>query len=316
MRKGTIVSLIVLVIGFAMAGVGFANGGMQPLGLHLGDGSNGSGFVLVQNNNQMERVDQTWRNDGTIKNLQVNLNAVNRIEIRAEGDSFSVKGQNWRAAGGLTAELTGDTLTVGSEPSRNLNLWWFGFGPSLRLEDCGVVITVPQNVTLDTADAKSAIGGLYVTGIKARELSLNNDTGNTTGKNIDADNFKMTSSIGGCKLDSVRTQTANISLNTGEFTANDFLSLKELTFKTSLGNAAFTNAVLNGNSRFETSTGNLTLSLRMPRGSVGYEIESSTGEVRIDGTKVKGKVTNIPPNAAGHLSVESSLGNVTIDFTS
>ena len=314
MKRRIIVSLIVLVVGFAMMGVGFAYGGIRPLGL----GWNGPAFGLVQNTNNMVRVDQTWKNASGITSLRVDLAMINRVEIRAEGDSFSVKGQNWELAGGLQAKLAGGTLTVESGESKNHVLWpgILGFIPPLRADECSVVVTVPAGVTLDTVNAETGIGQLHVTGIDAKTLVLNSSTGNTTLQDVSADSFKMTSSVGNCTLDNVRAQTSNFSIDTGNFTANSFTSTKGLTFKKSLGNAVFTDAVLNGDSRFDKSTGNLTLSLRMPRESVGYEINSSTGNVRIDGAKVQGDASNTPPGAENHLSVTSSLGNVTIDFTS
>jgi len=358
MKKATIIGLIVLVIGVVMAGVGFAYGGMYPYGPHFGDGANGvrPGSAAVRSNDKMEIVDKTWENTNEIKSLRVDLRLMIRAEIRAEGDSFSVKGQNLLSVGGLKAEVVGGTLMV--EPSQDSTTWWNSFWDfvnfriPLRSDDCYVVVTVPENLKLDRMDADISVGSLSITGIDAKELSANADTGSstlrniradrftlrsstgdckltdihvseadiqidtgsTTMQNLQADRFTLRSSIGSCKLTDVRVSEADIQTDTGEFMANGFASSKALTFKKSLGSATFTDAVLEGTSRFDTDTGSLTLSLNMPRETVGYEISSNAGSVRIDGADVRGDVTNIPPGATSRLTVNSSVGSVRIDF--
>lgn len=314
MKKITIVMLCILVVGLCLGAAGFAHGGMKALAFGWHDGK----LVRAEGFNDMVKVDEDF-GKAKITNLVVDIEVMRRVLV-TEGDTFSVKGQNWRSNGGLKATLDGKTLTVG--PSEKDGIWKNLLSFDWKSDrDCTVTITVPKGAALKTLDAHVNVASLRVENVAADEAAVSSDVGEIEIEDVTAERLTVETNVGDAKMSGVDAGSAEIQTDIGELRA-DALRAKDLTFESNVGSGVFTGLVIDGTGVFKADTGEIEIAFDMDEDEVDYEVDSDVGDVRVDGRKVDDDDSPGASSAYAHradgakarVTVETNVGGVKLSF--
>lgn len=364
MKKITVAVIIIIIIGVCLALAGFAAGGLQGAwidrgGIHLANAENGN----------LVTVDKSYK---SLKDIVVNADLMSSITFK-EGDSYSVRGQNYERYGGLNVRLSGDTLYIDATRSHK----WLNFDIGIKnlvngdADSSWLEITYPKGAKLGNVHVDLGTGSVSASDIDCDELyledsfgkinastvscgkltvkaasgdvqlsgldvsgsaSVNDSFGNVNITGASADSLTVDLSAGNASISDVTARTADISNNLGRIGLNnltaDSLGLKlssgdlnadsittnDLSAESSLGKISIDRLVLNGSGLIKQSSGDVSVNLDMNESDLSYELDTNTGSVNVDGRSFGSYMSNNSTGAGASLTVNSSLGNITLRF--
>jgi len=324
MKKITLIPLIIIVIGVCIALAGFAGGGMKGIwfdrgGFHLDSADRGA----------LVKVDETY---DSFKNIEVNVDFLDIVELK-EGNTFSVRGQNYENYGGLEVEKVGDRLIVNAIQRDR----WFvtGLGDLRRnwnAKDCKVEITYPSGTQFSAVDVRISAGRLSVNslecgvfevmndfgnvdinGVTADRMAVNLSAGDTGIRNIEASTLLVSNDFGRITLESATLDKLTLSLSAGDLVAKD-VSTETLSANSSFGNIRFDRLILGGFGEIEQSSGEVNVNLDMSEDDVSYELYTDAGSVSVDGRRAGSSLINRASGTTSTLNVNSDFGSISLKF--
>lgn len=338
------IALIILVVGLLMGSVAFLSGGVKNIAWIDGkpvalDESNGGNLITV---------DETFN---SFTDIDIRIDTLDNVTIK-EGDTFSVKGQNYEDNGGLRATLDGTKLIVDSSTTNTITIVNFGFANISNLRPkCDVVITYPKgsslgNVLIDVdlsdveidgmnakdinlkistgdgvangivADSLNAIvdlGGLNISNSQIVDLDLDMDTGDTELEEVKAQNTVIDADLGDIVFSNVDLGNADISASTGSITGDGFRAI-DLNVDIDLGDVEITNAILEGDSEIDADTGSVDIDLAMDKSDFNLDFDAEWGDISVNNETVKGYSHEGSAGASHTLKVIVSLGDINLKF--
>ena len=234
MRKIVLIPLIIIIIGLCLALAGFAAGGLAGFwydrhGIHLANAERGK---LIE-------VDETYK---SYKNIDVKVDYISRITLK-EGDSYSVRGENYERYGGLSARLRGDTLEIDVKAPKK----WFVTmiaDEFWNADNTYLEITYPKGAKLGTVSVDISTSKVRISGLNSDSLSIYDNFGdvdvsavNCGDLIIDADSGRVSltdatvdgdldvrDSFGDVELKGINAKTLSARLSSGDLKTDDTVS--------------------------------------------------------------------------------------------
>ena len=287
MKKIIWIPLVILIIGICIALAGFANGGMKSLwldraGFHIEDGSQGN----------LITVDETY---DSFKNIEIKADYIERIEIK-EGNSFSVRGQNYEHLGSLIVSKNGDTVRVDSKSDDKL-IFSIGVEEVFNKNDTWIEITYPAGSNLGLVDTDLSAGSITISNINCDDLNVDNDFGKTDLSTVQANKLTVVANAGDVNLSNIIV-TGNVTID------NDF------------GDVDLANVRANSLTTILNSGRLKTSDIFADR----ISLKNDFGKIEVDGieaTELKMDLNSGDLDAdnvsSKNLSIESDFGKIDID---
>ena len=338
-----------IAAGTLMFGIAFGLGSrggslsMDGNGIHLTSFSNGSG-----ENNEMVVIDEKSLAEFSSIEVSGFSEKIHLVPSDHYGLEMRTTEEN-----GLKWDVSGGKLTVKRNAQSgfqidliNIDLGVFG--------DRYVTVYYPQGANFDDIKIDTSSGSVDVSGLTAKNISINVFSGDVNADvTLENGNVSIDTSSGDVKFKSAgNANKVGISAFSGNVSAdvNDCTELQigtssgDITAKSSgqtetkLDISAFSGSITaNGNTwrdlKSDTSSGDIDISGRLMGKSVvnafsgdvkisvkgspseyGYNLESFSGRIRIDGNKL-GKSAQSNVTGANTITVDTSSGDITINFT-
>ena len=291
MKKSTLITLILLVVGICLALAGFAAGGTK--GFWIGN----DGFHLSSaDNGKIVTVDETY---DSFKNIDADASFMDNITIK-EGDSYRIQGQNYERFGGIRVQLEGDTLVVkAGKRADDREGWiinfgideWFGGGKKYQ-ENCWIEITYPGGADLGTVNTTIDAGSTIVNGLSCETLKVKDDFGKVD-------------------ITAVSCSDMDIRANAGDINVSDITASGSVTVTDDFGKVDIT-SVSCGDMDVKANAGDVKVSTVDASGEV--IVNNDFGKVTIDKTVANKMSLSLSAGDLRASDVESGDMDVKSDF--
>ena len=198
------------------------------------------------------------------------------------GGDYGISLTSW---GGiqLEYELDGDTLKVRSGSGAwELSDWE---------HEVAAVITLPEGVALESADIRTALGDVTLTGVTAGTLAAGSEMGSLALYGVEAD--------------------AALAVSMGDLTAEGLTTRSSCTVENAMGDV-YLDGNFRGNTECTLSMGDLELYTGEPIDDYGLDMHLSMGELTLNGSEQRPVMTS--PGGPHSLKVTSDMGDVRVEF--
>lgn len=199
------------------------------------------------------------------------------------GGDYGISLTSW---GGiqLEYELDGDTLKVRSGSGAwELSDWE---------HEVAAVITLPEGVALESADIRTALGDVTLTGVTAGTLAAGSE-------------------MGSLALYGVEAADAALAVSMGDLTAEGLTTRSSCTVENAMGDV-YLDGNFRGNTECTLSMGDLELYTGEPIDDYGLDMHLSMGELTLNGSEQRPVMTS--PGGPHSLKVTSDMGDVRVEF--
>lgn len=199
------------------------------------------------------------------------------------GGDYGISLTSW---GGiqLEYELDGDTLKVRSGSGAwELSDWE---------HEVAAVITLPEGVALESADIRTALGDVTITGVTAGTLAAGSE-------------------MGSLALYGVEAADAALAVSMGDLTAEGLTTRSSCTVENAMGDV-YLDGNFRGNTECTLSMGDLELYTGEPIDDYGLDMHLSMGELTLNGSEQRPVMTS--PGGPHSLKVTSDMGDVRVEF--
>jgi hypothetical protein len=160
---------------------------------------------------------------------------------------------------------------------------------------------------------KSITGDVKISDTTLQELNIESNTGNITISKVDiVSGLKFLLNTGDIKLDMVNTTFIDGKSSTGRIEILNSVVTTKIDVKTSTGNISL-DSVNCGKVTCKASTGNIKIKLVGPKEDYHLELETSIGDIFLEGNIMSDHVTT--PYGAKSIDASTSTGDITINFS-
>ena len=181
-------------------------------------------------------------------------------------------------------ELDGDTLKVRSGSGAwELSDWE---------HEVAAVITLPEGVALESADIRTALGDVTITGVTAGTLAAGSE-------------------MGSLALYGVEAADAALAVSMGDLTAEGLTTRSSCTVENAMGDV-YLDGNFRGNTECTLSMGDLELYTGEPIDDYGLDMHLSMGELTLNSSEQRPVMTS--PGGPHSLKVTSDMGDVRVEF--
>lgn len=198
-----------------------------------------------------------------------------------------------------TAKVRNNTLILSGKYSSYNNWGKEGLSTLLGIlngkspnTDRKVIITIPDNTTLDSCSIDSGTGNVSLSNLATKKLEINNGIGSVTGKYITADYADLECGTGAVKLKHVTFNKTDLESGTGSTTIS---------------------GTLNGETDIESGIGSVKLELTGSPDDYNFDIEKGLGSLKVNGASYKEFNTN-NPSVSNSIEISGGMGSIQIDF--
>jgi len=302
-RNLLLIAAVLIIAGGIIAGIGFASGGMKPVGFGLG-----GPYIVNADNGEYVEVNESYSN---ITELRINID-FGEIKL-VEGSSFSLTGRYYTRYQTLEISERNGVLTISGKPfQRNwwsLGWWGFDFGSPFEEE---LTFTYPKGTVFNSIDISNSLGSLDIQRLSAQSLRVSLDAGNLNGTSISVESLNARLSLGNCTIrDLTVTRNATINMDAGALNLRD-VSIHDLTVKNSLGDVTFS-GFLTGQARISLAAGSLRMDLTNTLATTSYAINTDLGSITLNGQRHGTSARATVPSPTCSLDIKVSLGGVELN---
>lgn len=242
--------------------------------------------------------EKTYKEENSEMNFSKEFTDVEKLDIR-------------NAAGKLIIKSGGDRFIV-----EGINV-----SDSFRAEEDNGTFYIEEenflkkifNINTYRSDAKSTITVYVPAYFTAREIKIDSGTGNVILKDLSAENLIIdggAASIDGDNI--IITQSVMLESGVGNITLNN-VQLSNVNYDSGVGNLKI-EGVISGDSVFDCGVGKVKLNINGSRKDYKLQIDSSIGNVRVNGEKMQSDYQDMGP-APNTISIDSGVGNVDLEFS-
>ncbi len=314
MKKITIIALILLAVGMALAGIGFAFMKLDISAL-----------------NTLETYTKTYYESADVTNISIKGESSKVILIPYEEDECKIV---CTEAERITHEIEAKDGTLYIE-KHDTRRWYEHIGVfigdmtievylpeteynKLTVENSSGSVVVPEGFFFNEADIENSSGGVEFRA-SADRVCVDVSSGSIKINGVSAADMKLRSSSGSIKVDGTECEEMDISASSGAVKLSD-VECTNVTAECSSGSVALTNVIAAGKMKAKTSSGSVKLS-----GSDAYEIEIRTSSGSVSGTLLTDKMfdarsgsgsVKVPASVAdsGFCVIETSSGSIKISI--
>ncbi|GHU65072.1 hypothetical protein AGMMS49983_12180 [Clostridia bacterium] len=205
MKKLIWIPLVIIVVGFCLAGATWVTNGNSVFkpGIYLD--RNG---VHTIDTKKIITVDETYQ-PSAVKSISIDVSYMNRIRVKEgeKGGKITVKGANYEMNGGLISALADGTLSVTAKDLTHGPRWSVGFDIGWWIDntDCYLEITVPAGTKLEGLKAAAGAAKIDFTGLRAGSASIENNFGDIDIRDLTADSLDIGADAGKIKAENITT---------------------------------------------------------------------------------------------------------------
>lgn len=232
-----------------------------------------------------------------VKELEIE-NFVYQVTIQ-QGNVSKVTVDCQNVSENYTAKVKNNTLILSEKDSSYRNWGKDGFSTLTKIVngkspdvDRKVIITIPDNMTLDSCSIDSGTGNIILNNLITKKLEVENGTGSVTGDYITADYADLECGTGAVKLKHVTFNKTDLESGTG---------------------ATAISGTLNGKTEVDSGIGSIKLELAGTQSDYNFDIEKGLGSLTINGTSYQEFTTN-NPGASNSIEISGGMGAIQIDF--
>ena len=154
------------------------------------------------------------------------------------------------------------------------------------------MITLPEGVALESADIRTALGDVTITGVTAGTLAAGSE-------------------MGSLALYGVEAADAALAVSMGDLTAEGLTTRSSCTVENAMGDV-YLDGNFRGNTECTLSMGDLELYTGEPIDDYGLDMHLSMGELTLNGSEQRPVMTS--PGGPHSLKVTSDMGDVRVEF--
>ena len=178
--------------------------------------------------------------------------------------------------------------------------------------DAGSVELVDADVA-GSAVINSHFGDVELSSLRAGSLSADLNSGKMTVEDAAARVFDVKNDFGKIEIDGAESDNMTLKLNSGDLSA-DGIKTGDLTVKSSFGKVELDRLEFTGLCEVRNNSGDVNLGLSMAEHDLSYSLNTSAGDVWVQGAKSSGSVTNRNSDATADLQVNADFGAIRLEF--
>ncbi|WP_155590646.1 DUF4097 family beta strand repeat-containing protein [Lysinibacillus cavernae] len=274
--KNTLIAMTMVALGILLALVGYFSGGRWLI-LKDDDGLHvPSNTKLVSQSHALEEFS--------------NINIVNDygdIEIVVSDNDYKLETEVFEQQD-VTYHIDNGILTIETKAKKK-DGFQFGFSnfssPSIKLY-------IPKETKIDSVVIDSNFGDTTIHGLHYQQLELMQDYGDITFTNTTGEGTEIAQSFGDLTLQQYASNGVNIESEHGDINID---------------------GTLNGQSTITSSFGDTTLHLQNKQSDLGYDLQTSFGDVTINDEEQSGTVTQLNKEN-NQLNVSLSHGDLNVSL--
>lgn len=227
----------------------------------------------------------------TVSKKYTKIGRFTKIDVRTtEADIEIVQGNKYaveyvgRSNNKPSVKVEKEKLIV-KQAESGFNEFHLGFSYNDDSDDVGrIVISVPQNISLNELDAKSGGGDVKVDDQKINSLKLSSSDGDIAFTQATVAKARIDVADGDVAFNEVHLGSGTISQNDGDLVMKNG-ELKQVEARNQDGDVSYTETTLNGG-RLEMQDGDFTAKQVKVRGS--YSVSNSDGDNSVENSQVGG----------------------------
>ncbi|MFJ7406637.1 MULTISPECIES: DUF4097 family beta strand repeat-containing protein [unclassified Lysinibacillus] len=269
-----LIALSMITLGILLAVIGFSSGGRW--------------FILQEDNGFTVPAKNGLENNFYALEAFTDLHINNDYGdvVILQSDSYTLE-SNVMKNTDVTYSIKDGTLTVETKSKRK-NGMTIGIG---TFKSPSIKITVPKDTKLNSIVIDSNFGDTTLKGFQYKQLSLNEDYGDILLKNIAGEKTEIIQSFGDLTLEQFKSNGLVVESEHGDININ---------------------GTLNGQSKITSSFGDATLHLDNKKSDVGFELNTSFGDISVNDSSQNSKVSQL---LAGENQLSVSLSHGDVDLS-
>lgn len=295
MKKLALIALVLMMIGAAIAFIGFAIG-ISPLsldadGMHVRE-------QLADKSEFLESYDSSTT-------VSVSVISENFEIVRSDRFGYTISGDEQDT---FDCQLDHDRLIIKQRPIRSRVAFSWDWGWRLSK----ITIYIPSDMSIDNLTLDIASGDIRIDSIDAGSVSINGTSGNLTATQLTiARDLDMRLASGDVRIDSVTAHSAFLTATSGNFTATNLQIADGLKTDMASGDVKIA-GVLQGNLVFNTMSGNLRIEIDGKASDYRRTIEGLSGSIRVNDDS--GSLANNYPDGSNSININALSGDISIRF--
>lgn len=252
---------------------------------------------FVNENKELDKFD----------NIDINLDYAD-VEL-VSSDKYGIELAHNKNFGNIIYEVKNNTLSVKNEVKIGININFDFFGSAKKTK---VKVLVPSNEILENITVNSKAGDINISNIKGNNLVSNCDFGNVKINEVNINKIESTAKSGDIEFNKVNTKGIIIENDFGDFEAENIVcEASDISVKS--GEIKL-NGAIKGENKISNDFGDIEINTTLADNEYSYKVDVDFGDVKIDGTDVKGNVSNTNKSAKNKIDITCASGDVKVSF--
>lgn len=269
-----LIAFSMITLGILLAVIGFTSGGKWV----IVKGDNG---FTVPSNNGLEKNAHSLK---AFTDIHV-VNNYGDVEI-LQGDAYTLE-TNVVKNTDVSYSMDNGTLTVETKSKGKTGVT-FGIG---NFQTPSIIITVPKDAKLNSLIVDSDFGDTMLTGLHYQQLTIKGDYGDILLQNITGEKTEITQAFGDLTIEQFNSNGVVVESEHGEIDIE---------------------GTLNGQSQITSNFGDTTLDLQNKKSELGFELNTSFGEITVNDREHNGKASQL---LEGNNQLNVSLSHGDLDLS-
>lgn len=229
---------------------------------------------------ETENVEKTF--EGDIKSLDISI-SYGKVNF-LEGGNFSFKAENVRKNSFEKLEVSGDTLIIKQKKNHRL----FNWGSDNDYPE--ITITVPQGFAADEFSYSIGAGKSDLSGVSAKNVSLEMGAGDILAKNLQADKINISAGAGRLEIVNGKLNDMNLDCRVGEIIIG---------------------GTITGNNKINAGVGSLKINIDGDIDDYNLDIDKGVGKITVNGEEYERKHTDFAKNS---FDIDGGVGEINIQI--
>ena len=299
MSRGKIIAMVVaavmVVSGISMLVIGLTVGASPVISIGNKNAAKGKDIKTVSDTVELDEYDKA----------EIDVSSIDVIIEHGTGYSLEYKAREGREPEVL---VKGGKLSM-KQPSQS-SFFVFDLRTVSDHENEYYKLTIPKECSLLELDLEASSADITVDGANL-EGSIEVSSGDVSINRAKGEDLKLNSSSGHIDLANAEYEKLNVEVSSGDISFKD-CGMDELECSSSSGEMTFDDIDAD-KIDLKSSSGDIVLNIIGREDDYSYEIDTSSGDIKIGNRKLDGDYMT-DDDKAKSIKAETSSGNVTISF--
>ncbi|WP_042275310.1 DUF4097 family beta strand repeat-containing protein [[Clostridium] dakarense] len=335
-KKIVITSLCLILVGLALASIGYLSGGKTALI------KNKIGYSIKDD---YKRISEKEKLEA-FKNIQINANYLDNIEI-VKGEEYKIEVNYSERIGEINYKVENGSLIVNQSSNKETIGFDFGF---INKEPDYIKIYIPkdknmsnlviesensdikvENIDGDTVSILCNYGEVNLNNILSNDMSIKAKSGDIDMKNIKSSALEVINDYGDTTFEAINSNDFMADIKNGDVYINNIEVLQNFNIENDYGEVDIANSrlnkfkaiILNGDidinnsnivsSNIENSYGEVNYSINNSENLYNYSLNCNYGDININGKEL-GENLEKSNNANNNININSENGDINLNF--